>query len=106
MPDDFFPAISLAEHGSFLIIEVSAGSKRSKFPDGFNPWRNAVGIQVQAQATEGKANKAIVTLIAERLQISKTSVHIIGGQTSSLKRILIDSVSPEELTKILRQLWE
>lgn len=106
MADDFVPAISHAERGSFLAIEVSAGSKRSKFPDGFNPWRNAVGIQVQAQATEGKANKAIISLIADRLQIPKTSVQIISGQTSSLKRIYIDSVSPIELTEILRQLWE
>jgi uncharacterized protein len=106
MPDNFVPAISHADQGSFLVIEVSAGSKRSKFPDGFNPWRNAVGIQVQAQATEGKANKAIISLIAERLQLSKTSVHIISGQTSSVKRILIESVSPEELEAMLRKIWE
>lgn len=103
-PDEIRSAFSSAEGGTILTIEVSAGSRIERFPAGYNPWRQAIGIQVKAPAIEGKANKAIISLIAKTLDISKTSVEIISGQTASVKRIRIDSMSEEILQRILTDL--
>ena len=103
-PDDIRSAITNAPHGSFLTIEVNAGSKTRKFPTDYNAWRHAVGIQVKSPAIEGKANKAILDLIAETLDISKSSVSIASGQTSSVKRIYIEGITPELLGETLSKL--
>lgn len=84
----------------FLLVEVSAGNRRQKFPDGYNPWRKAIGISVKAPPVGGKANKEIVALIAERLDISPQHITILSGHTSSLKRIQITGVSASRICSL------
>lgn len=103
-PDKIRQAVTASEQGSFLTIEVSAGSKTESFPSGYNSWRHAAGIQVKAPPLEGKANKAIISLVAEKLNIAKTSVQIVSGQTSSVKRVHITGIDPDTLTNLLIEL--
>jgi uncharacterized protein (TIGR00251 family) len=98
---DLRQAFSASEDGTFLSVEVTSGSHIEQFPVNYNPWRQTVGIHVKAQAIEGKANKAIIALIADILDISKSSVHIVSGQTSSIKRVFIEGISPDTLYAIL-----
>jgi hypothetical protein len=100
-PDIIRPAIIQTHNGTIVTIEVSAGCKIERFPSGYNIWRQAVEIQVKAHAIEGKANKAIVYLIADTLQVPKTSVQIVGGQTSSHKRVFIEALNPESVITLL-----
>lgn len=46
---------------------------------------------------EGKANKAIIELIASQLHISKNAVTIISGHTASVKKIQITGISRQQL---------
>ncbi|HWQ64991.1 MAG TPA: DUF167 domain-containing protein [Methanospirillum sp.] len=103
-PDEIRSSLVATDDGTIFTIEVSANSRVERFPTGYNTWRQALGIQVKAPAVEGKANKAITGLIAETLNIPKTSVHIISGQTSSVKRIKIDGVSDADLSQRLSAL--
>jgi uncharacterized protein (TIGR00251 family) len=96
-PDGIRQAVTAREQGTLLTIEVTAGSKTESFPSGYNVWRKAAGIQVKAPAVEGKANKAIISLVADTLDVPKTSVQIVSGQTSSVKKILISGMNPEIL---------
>ena len=96
-PEEVRQALSASEGGTILTIEVSAGSRTEKFPTGYNSWRKAIGIHVKAQAIEGKANKAIIDLISDNLGISKSSIIIVNGQTSSIKRMLIKGISPDTI---------
>ncbi|MFH0966987.1 MAG: DUF167 domain-containing protein [Methanobacteriota archaeon] len=100
-PDDIRQALIPSEGGTLLTIEVSAGSRVERFPTGYNPWRQAIGIHVKAQALEGRANKAIISLIADTFDLSKSSVQIVSGQTSTIKRIFIEGVSSDTLHSIL-----
>ncbi|GAB3129154.1 DUF167 domain-containing protein [Tsukamurella serpentis] len=45
---------------------------------------------VREPATEGKANKAAVVLLASHLGVPKSRVRLIAGQTSRIKRFAID----------------
>ncbi len=50
-------------------------------------------VSVHAPTQEGKANKALIELLADYFSVPKTSVKIIRGQTGRRKLIEIDSIS-------------
>lgn len=50
----------------------------------------ALTLFVREPATEGKANKAAVELLASHLGVPKSRVRLIAGQTSRLKRFTVD----------------
>ncbi len=98
---DFSVAVTETADGVILSIEVSPGSRQEQFPAGYNPWRQSVGISVKAPAMDGKANKAVCALIAERLGVSRQAVSVISGHTSHLKRVLIQGVTAGQIISLL-----
>ncbi len=52
-------------------------------------------IRVNAVADKGKANKAVIALLAKNMRLPKSAFSIISGQTSRLKTIAIDGESKE-----------
>jgi uncharacterized protein (TIGR00251 family) len=92
------------EKGILIEIEVSAGSKAGQFPAGYNQWRNTVGCRVTAPASEGKANKAVIAIIAKTLGIPASAISIVSGMTSSQKRVHIAGVSKSRVAKLLLSL--
>lgn len=50
----------------------------------------ALTLFVREPATEGKANRAAVVLLAAHLGVPKSRVRLIAGQTSRLKRFAVD----------------
>ena len=104
MPD-ISEALSEERHGTILSIEVTAGAKTSAFPAGFNPWRKTIGCRVTAPAAGGKANRAVIALIAERCGIAESRVSIRSGPTSALKRILVTGMDKEALLERLKALY-
>jgi hypothetical protein len=100
MPD-IADALSEERDGTIIFIDVTAGAKADLFPAGYNEWRKAIGCRVRAPALEGKANKAIITLIAETLKLPVSSVSIQSGATSSQKRVLVAGVARNDLLLLL-----
>jgi uncharacterized protein len=90
-------ALSADKNGTLIAIEVSANAKSARFPDGYNPWRNAIGCRVTAPATDGKANRAVIALISEVLSVSPSSVTLAAGQTSTQKKVLVSGLTPGEV---------
>jgi len=96
MPD-IADALLEERNGTIISIDVTAGAKAELFPAGYNEWRKAIGCRVMAHALEGKANKAILTLIAETLELPVSSISIQSGATSSQKRVLVAGVTKKDL---------
>ncbi len=71
-------------------IRVKVIPKSSKtelagyLPDG--TWK----IKVAAAPEKGKANRALVEFLAEHLDVAKSRIRIMSGETSQLKRIHVD----------------
>ena len=61
----------------------------------------ALEVAVTAPPAEGKANAAIIKLLAKALGVSKSSVEIISGQSSREKGIAVDGVSVTDARKAL-----
>jgi hypothetical protein len=87
--------------GTIIAIDVTAGAKSDLFPAGYNEWRQSLGCRVTAPALEGRANKAIMKLVAKTFGVPVSSVEIHAGSTSSQKKILIHRISKQEILHCL-----
>ena len=63
----------------------------------------AVLIKVTAPAEGGKANEAVIRLLADELNIPKSAIKIKRGETSRHKQVALD-VNPEVIQAWLKQL--
>ncbi len=100
MPD-IADALVEDRHGTLISVEVTAGAKTSAFPAGYNEWRKAIGCRVTAPAVDGKANRAVITLIADTLGVPPTRLHIQSGAASSQKRVRVEGTGKAELLERL-----
>ena len=100
MPD-IADALVEERNGTIVSIDVTAGARAELFPAGYNEWRKAIICRVTAHAIEGKANKAIIALIAETLDLPASSITIQSGATSSQKRVLIAGIAKNDILFLL-----
>ena len=61
-------------------------------------------VKLTAPPVEGKANKALIGVLARRLGIGKGRVEIVSGDRSRLKTIRIHGLSAEEVSSFMRDL--
>ena len=54
-------------------------------------------MSVTQAPEKGKANKAIITVLAKRLGLRKSHIRLISGETTSQKRFNITGIGVEEL---------
>ena len=59
----------------------------------------AIKIRLAAPPVDGAANSALIEFVAKRLGVAKSSVRIVGGETSRRKVIEMDGVSDAEDVK-------
>jgi uncharacterized protein (TIGR00251 family) len=81
------------EDGTMISVKARAGARANQIrgiQDG------ALRVDVTQAAEKGKANKAIVGLLAKQLGIPKSNINVVTGQTHTLKKIRIDGLSLTE----------
>lgn len=54
-------------------------------------------VKVRAVAEKGRANKAVIELLAEYFSVAKSQIEIVSGQTNRNKRILLQNCSAPEV---------
>jgi len=80
--------------GTDITVKVIPRSSRP----GVVGWeRNVLKVKVGAAPVEGLANKALVTLLANKLGVAKGRVEIVSGRNSRLKIVRIHGLSESEL---------
>ena len=57
---------------------------------------NIYKIKLTAPAIEGKANQALLKLLAKKLGLPKTKIEIISGERSRTKSIRINGLTTEQ----------
>ena len=66
--------------------------------DGFAGWMgDTLKVRVRAAPEKGKANDAVVGLIARWLNVERAAVSVRRGRTSQSKVIAIDGLSADEV---------
>ncbi len=99
---DLANALSPRGDGVVIALEVSPNARHERFPDGYNPWRRAIGCAVSAPPIEGRANRAVIALVADALGVRRDDVEVIAGASSSLKRVFVRGRTVDEATAALR----
>ncbi|MES2153535.1 MAG: DUF167 domain-containing protein [bacterium] len=94
---DWKDAVQEAPGGVRLLLEVTAGAKEMRFPDGFNPWRDGrIGIRVRAPAQEGRANEDVIRVLAAFFGHPTARIHIEAGQSDSRKSVRLMGIDRAE----------
>jgi hypothetical protein len=58
-------------------------------------------VRLQAPPTDGRANQALLRLLADRLQIARSALSILSGETARVKRVLIRQLPAEVVAQRL-----
>lgn len=61
-------------------------------------------VRVTAPPEEGRANDAVVALLAEALGVPKSRVRILQGHTARNKVVSVEGLTPEEAARRLEAL--
>lgn len=88
-------AVEAVPGGARLLVEVAAGARAARLPDGDNPWRNRVailGIRVRAPAQEGRANEQALARLAAFFGVPRSQVLQESGAADSRKALLVQGV--------------
>lgn len=95
--------IDLSPHprGTILPVRAHAGSRKNGILGEHN---GMLRVAVAASPEKGKANKAIIGVLADELQMAKASIELIAGETSQQKRFLIVGVDRDKLENQLERL--
>ncbi|MDB5349781.1 MAG: hypothetical protein JWN86_1028 [Planctomycetota bacterium] len=92
--------IALTAHtrGAVLPVRAQPGAKR----DAVLGERNgALRIAVTAAPERGKANEAIVEVLARALKCRRSQITLLTGETSREKTFLIEGLTPDMLRPLL-----
>jgi len=77
-----------------LALRVQPGAKKEGFCDVWNGTH--LKVVLRAPAIDGKANTALISFLAKELDIKKSSIFIVTGETSRCKLIRIETDEQKE----------
>jgi uncharacterized protein YggU (UPF0235/DUF167 family) len=88
--------IELEPHpaGVLLPVRAHAGAKRNAIT---GEHAGMLKVSVTQAPEKGKANQAIQALLAVVLQLRKSQIELIAGETATQKKFLVRDVSAERL---------
>ncbi len=86
------------EAGVVLPVKAHPGARRNEIRGIQN---GMLRVSVTQAPEKGKANKAIIALLAKELSLRKSQIELISGETSARKRFLVAGVSLADLREQL-----
>lgn len=91
--------LEAVEGGVILPIRAHPGARRNEIRGAQN---GMLKVSVTQAPEKGKANKAIVDLLARELSLRRSQIGLLSGETSGQKRFLIAGIALEELASRIR----
>jgi uncharacterized protein (TIGR00251 family) len=80
-------------------IKLIPGSSKNQF---VGKEDDLYRVKVTAPPVDGKANRALISLLSKKLGRPKGSIEIISGESSRIKQIRVHGVSGEEVNNLLQ----
>jgi uncharacterized protein (TIGR00251 family) len=81
---------------TFMVRVVPRASK-SEIVGGIE---GSLKLRISAPPVDGAANEEVVRLLAKSLDVSRSSVSIVAGETSKTKRVRVVGITPEQLQRL------
>ncbi len=92
----------IREHkqGSTLQVRVTPRAAT----DALTGWKgDALGVRLKSAPVDGRANQALIKLMAKTLHVTPSSITILRGHSSREKVLLVEHVGKAELEERLAQ---
>jgi uncharacterized protein (TIGR00251 family) len=80
--------------GALLPLRVSAGAARDRIA---GPRGDRLKVSVRAAPERGKANRAVLDLLARSLSVPRGDLRLTAGETSPDKTVLFEGIDPADL---------
>jgi uncharacterized protein (TIGR00251 family) len=80
--------------GVMVPVRAHAGARRNAI---LGERQGMLRVAVTAMPEKGKANRAIIELLSETLNVTKSAVELISGETAAHKRFLIHDATLDEI---------
>ena len=84
--------------GTVIKVKVIPRSSRTEILGKEN---DIYRMKLTAPPVEGKANKAVIELLAEKLGVPKREIEIVSGKTGRLKTVRVRGMSEVAVTQAL-----
>ncbi len=89
--------------GSALAVRITPRASRNEIHEILDD--GTVKIRITAPPVDGQANKAIIDFLSEVLNVSKSKLEIVAGQTGKDKIIAVEGMNSKEVqVKVLQHL--
>ncbi len=86
--------------GTILPVRAHAGARRNGIR---GEQAGSLQVSVTQAPEKGKANKAIIGILAAALSLGKSQFELLAGETSPHKRFLVREIAPAELAARLEK---
>jgi uncharacterized protein (TIGR00251 family) len=78
-----------------LSVKVVPGSSRNRISGRYG---DGIKVQVAAAPERGKANQAVIELLAEAFEIKPSQITLLSGQTQPRKTFRLDGIDPAKFS--------
>lgn len=92
---------NLTEGGIILTLHIQPRASKNEL---CGVQANALKIRLTSPPVDGAANKLCREFLADLLDVPKSAVEIISGETSRHKRVKVTSADPEKLLQLVENL--
>jgi uncharacterized protein (TIGR00251 family) len=89
---------STHSHGTLLRLKVVPNASRERIVGALG---EALKVAVTAPAESGRANAAVLKLLAGKLGVAASALHLAKGQTQPRKEVVVAGMTPGEVVKRL-----
>lgn len=91
--------LDIVEKVTFSVV-VTPGSSKYKVGKVHG---DSIKVYVSAAPEKGKANDAVIKLLARELDVPMCDVQIVSGHTTKRKRICVEGASKQDVLKIIEE---
>ena len=81
-----------------LTLHIQPGAKKTEV---VGLHGDALKIRLASPPVDGKANEALISFLADKLDIAKARLSLVAGQTSRSKRVSITGIHAPEVEQKL-----
>lgn len=85
--------------GVLLTLHIQPGAKKTEV---VGQHGDALKLRLAAPPVDGKANDALIAVLAEQLGIPKARLTLVSGQTSRRKCVAVKDI---DVAEVERRLW-
>ena len=83
---------------ALLVVRVTPRAARDEIAG----WQgDELRVRLRAPPVDGRANEALLRLLASRLSVPTSSIELVSGATARVKRLRVEGLSEEDLRQRL-----